>query len=230
VLKRIDAIHGWVDVNKTSLSEGEQLPPAQQVWVKEQTAAAIAQVNSYQRHTAISTLWHLYYIAGLDTMARETLQEGMDVSAQPYYFMADMGYLEQESGNGAEAIRWYKKAWDAAQGPATRTQWGTNYLFALIELSPDDIDEISVAGTTIFEELAAQEDGLYHRSRGRVDKLSKKLLVWAEPAEGDNTTVEQRGVALIALREEMDKLCVGVEEGSEASTTCASFLVPSNNT
>jgi hypothetical protein len=103
-------------------------------------------------------------------------------------------------------------------------------MFTLIELSPDKIDEISATGTTIFEELAAQEDGLYHRSRGRVDKLSKKLLVWAEPTEGDNTTVEQRGVALIALREEMDKLCVGVEEGSEASATCASFLVPSDNT
>lgn len=230
VLKRIDAIHGWVDVNKTALSEGEQLSPAQQAWVKEQTAAARTQINSYQRHTALSSLWHLYYIAGLDSMAREALQEGMDVSDQPYYFMADMGYLEQESGNGAEAIRWYKKAWDAAQGPATRTQWGTNYLFTLIELSPDNIDEISATGTTIFEELAAQEDGLYHRSRGGMDRLSKKLLVWAEPAEGDNTTVEQRGVALIALREEMDKLCVGVEEGSEASTTCASFLVPADNT
>ena len=109
--------------------------------------------------------------------------------------------MEQKSGNEAEAIRWYKKAWDATQGPATRIQSGTNYLFALIELSPDDIDQIGTAGTTIFQELAAQEDGLYHRSRGRMDRLSKILLVWAEPAEGDNTTVKQRAVMLAALRE-----------------------------
>ncbi|MBE9539978.1 MAG: thioredoxin family protein [Proteobacteria bacterium] len=227
VLRRLDAMYGWVEVNKALLSEDEPLSPSQQAWVQEQAAAARAQVNNYQRHTAISTLWQLYYNADLETMARATLQEGMEVSDQPYYFMADMGYLEQKSGNEAEAIHWYKKAWDAARGPATRTQWGTNYLFALIELSPDDIDEIGAAGATIFQELAAQEDGLYHRSRGRMDRLSKMLLVWAEPAEGDNTTVEQRAVMLAALREEMDKLCVDVERDSEASATCESFLVAS---
>ena len=229
VLTRIDAIYGWVDINRALLGEDEPLPPAQQAWVKEKAAAARALVNNYQRHTAISSLWQLYYIAGLDTMARATLQEGMEVSDQPYYFMADMGYLEKESGNGEEAVRWYKKAWDAAQGQATRIQWGSSYMFALIELRPDDIGAIGGAGATLFQELSAQKDGLYHRSRGRMDRLSKKLLVWAEPAEGDSTTAEQREVVLAALREKMDKLCVDVAIDSEASATCESFLIPSNS-
>lgn len=226
VLTRIDALYGWVEVSKSLLGEDAVLPPAQQDWIMAQVATAKTQLNNYQQHTAINSLWQLFYEAGLETEARATLQEGMDVSEQPYYFMSGMGYLEKKSGNGPEAIGWYKKAWDAAEGPATRTQWGTNYLFALIELSPDNIDEISAAGAVIFAELAAQEEGLYHRSRGRMDRLSNLLLEWAEPAEEDKTSMEQRSVTLAALRKYMDTLCVGVEAGSEASETCGSFLVP----
>ena len=225
VLTRIDALYGWVEVSKSLLDEDAVLPPAQQDWIKAQVATAKTQLNNYQQHTAINSLWQLFYEADLETEARATLREGIEVSKQPYYFMSGMGYLEKKSGNGPEAIGWYKKAWDAAEGPATRTQWGTNYLFALIELSPDNIDEISAAGVVIFAELAAQEEGLYHRSRGRMDRLSRLLLEWAEPAEEDETSVEQRGVALAALRKEMNTLCVGVEAGSEASETCDSFLV-----
>jgi len=226
VLTRIDALYGWVEVSKSLLDEDAVLPTAQQDWIKAQVAKSKAQLNNYQRHTAINSLWQLFYEADLDTEARETLQEGMDVSSQPYYFMSGMGYLEKKSGNGPEAIGWYKKAWDAAEGPATRTQWGTNYLFALIELSPDNIDEISAAGAVIFAELAAQEEGLYHRSRGRMDRLGNLLLEWAEPAKEHKTSVEQRAVALAALRKHMDSLCVEVEAGSEAAETCESFLVP----
>ena len=226
VLTRIDAIYGWVDVNKAVLGEGESLSPVQQKWVTNQAAALRPQLNKYQQHAAINSLWQLYYEAGLEADARATLQEGMETSKQPYYFMSGMGYLEKESGNKAAAIDWYKKAWDAAEGPATRIQWGSNYLFALIELSPDNTGEIAAAGATLFDELAQQKDGLYHRSRGRMDRLGSKLLVWAEPAEGESTTVAQRQVVLSTLRGRMDSLCVDIQPGSEAFESCESFLLP----
>ena len=229
VLTRISAVYGWVDVNKALLAEDEQLPAAQQAWAKEQVEAARAQLNSYQQHVAINAIWQLYYDAGLEAEARAALQQGMEVSKQPYYFMSGMGYLEKEAGDGEQAIYWYKKAWDAAQGPATRIQWGTNYLDALLELSPDDIDAIGAAGTKIFDELTQQTDGLHHRSSTRMDRLSTTLLAWAEPAEDDSTTGAQRQVVLRALRREMDRRCEHGQAEGEGAATCESFLIPAES-
>jgi len=224
VLTRIDALYGWVEVNKVGLSEDEQISASQQSWVKEQATAAKAQLSSHQQHTALNSLWQLYFEAGLEDDARAILHEGITVSKQPYYFMADMGYLEKKSGNAAEAINWYKKSWEVARGPATRIQWGTNYMFALIELQPDDLAEIGAAGSMLLVELEQQQDGLYHRSRGRMDRLSQKLLDWAEPAEGDSTTGAQRRALLDTLRDKMDRLCEGFETESEAYNSCENFL------
>ena len=226
VLARIEAIYAWVEVNKTALPEDGELSAAQQDWVKAQVAATRSQVNNYQQHTALNTISQIYLNAGLVPEARTTLLEGIEISSQPYYFMSGMAYLEKQAGNADAAIAWHKQAWDAAQGPATRIQWGSNYLFALIALSPDDIEGIRAAGTILFNELAQQKDGLHQRTSGRMNRLSRTLLAWAEPAAGETTTAQQRQLVLDQLRSQMDKLCSGAAPEGEGFATCESFLEP----
>jgi thioredoxin-related protein len=227
VLLRLAAIYGWADVNKALLAEEEQLAQPQQAWVMAQVKAAESELSSYQQHAAINTISQLYYEIGREDLARASLERGMAVSRQPYYFMSAMGYLEKEAGNNEAAVNWYRKAWEAARGPATRVQWGINYLSALLELSPGDVTVIGATGNTVFAELAAQPDGLHHRNIARMDRLGERLLAWSEASvEEERAAIPERQAVVSALRGEMDKLCEGVSGEGDAAETCASFLVP----
>lgn len=229
VLTRIDALYGWLDASAALLAEDQSLPPEQLSWLVEQVEAARGELNSYQLHTAINTIWQLYYEAGLEIEARAALQQGLEVSDQPYYFMSGMGYLDREAGNNTEALAWYRRAWDAAQGPATRVQWGSNYLLALLKLSPDDLDRIAATGAAIMAELAAQTEGLAHRNTSGLNRVSRNMLTWMQPADGATSTEQQRRAVASGLRSEMDKLCTGAGEATDALATCESFLVPADD-
>ncbi|MGB2466357.1 MAG: hypothetical protein ACPH96_06755, partial [Porticoccaceae bacterium] len=79
-----------------------------------------------------------------------------------------------------EALNWYKQAWDSSVGPATRIQWGVNYLVNLIELTPQDIASIELASTQVLEELSGQNNGFYQRTATRIGQLDAKLAAWAD--------------------------------------------------
>jgi len=217
VLTRLDALYGWLEVNQAMLAEGEALSDAQQQWLYQQTETAREGLNSYQQHTAINTVWQLYLQAGLEQQARDALAMGMEISRQPYYFMSGMGSLEDKAGNEATALDWYRKAWDSSTGAATRVQWGSNYLLALVKISPDDGQAIQQTGVTILEEVAGQASGLHHRSALRMNRVSEKLLEWG--ADGSDEELRQR--VLEVLRAEMDAICDELQEQPEI---CGTFL------
>ena len=53
--------------------------------------------------------------------------------------MSDMGHICEELGREDEALDWYERAYHESKGPATRFQWGTSYLLAVMRLAPDDV-------------------------------------------------------------------------------------------
>lgn len=226
VLTRIDAIFGWVQVERTAIGEDDALPVAQQEWVRERVDTARAQLDAYQTHAGLSAISDIYLSAGLVPEARATLLEGIETSRQPYYFMAGMADLETRAGNPDDAITWRKRAWEAAQGPATRVQWGSSYLLALLELHPDDIAAINDTGTALLRELAQQKDGLHQRSSGRIDKLSQSLLAWAAVDDTDAASLDKRAQVLGNLRGEMDKVCANLSTNAGTPASCATFLAP----
>ncbi len=231
VLLRLDAIFGWADVSIALLPEEEALPSAEQAWVVDQIATAKAEVTGYEQHSALNTIWQLYYAIDMEAEARESLKEGIATSKQPFYFMSSLGYLEKESGNIEPALQWYRKAWETAEGPATRIQWGVSYLSNLLELAPEDTALIDVTGRAIFAELASQTDPLHQRNIGRMSGLSDSLLEWQlggpEGAEDPDTQViPERGAIVLKYRAAMSDLCAGYTGDGEAIETCASFLIP----
>ena len=217
VLSRLDALFAWQDSTLALLGEDAVLPEDKQRWLYSEVEKTRKSLNSYQQHAAVNTISQMYYQAGLVQEARDTLVYGMEVSRQPYYFMASMGYIERLEGNDKEALHWYRKAWDTSRGAATRVQWGSNYLLALIKLSPEDMNAIDEAGKTVLTELAAQDAGLRHRSAMRMNRVSTELMDW-----GAEDVARQQ--VLGQLRTQMDGICSDL--AGERPETCDSFLQP----
>ena len=70
-----------------------------------------------------------------------------------------------------------------AEGPATRFQWGYNYLVGLLEMTPDDTQRIERAGSSVLGELDDSPDAFYQRTRMRLEQLDAKLLEWGQEGE-----------------------------------------------
>ena len=83
---------------------------------------------------------------GLTDDARALLTAEIEKSRTPYYFMGSLASLEEREGNDAVALEWRRKAYEAAEGPATRIRWWASYIEALTRLAPGDV--ASPRGTT----------------------------------------------------------------------------------
>ena len=59
-------------------------------------------------------------------------------SSTPYYFMSGLAANAKARGDKAAALDWYRKAYDAASGPATKLRWGATYFANAVQLAPDD--------------------------------------------------------------------------------------------
>ncbi len=184
---------------------------------------AVAQVDAattdpYARQSAINSAAGLYWEAGLGEDANRLLVAELEKSKSPYYFMLDLADLAEKAGRTDEAVQWLERAYAGAEGPATRFQWGYNYLVGLVELTPDDTARIEQAGLAVLGELDGSPDAFYQRTRMRLEQLSTKLLDWGGTAE--------RAKVIDALRTRTGEICRGMPEGDEGRGNCERFLAP----
>lgn len=189
----------------------------------DEARAAVARVDAattdpYARQAAINAAVGLYWEAGLNEEANRLLVAELEKSKSPYYFMLDLAELAEKAGRADEAVQWLARAYDGAQGPATRFQWGYNYLIGLVELTPGDTAAIEKAGLRVLGELDGSPDAFYQRTRMRLEQLSAKLLEWG--ATGDRAKVIE------VLRARTGEICRGMPEGDEGRVNCERFLAP----
>lgn len=177
-----------------------------------------ATTDPYARQAAINAAAGLYWEADLDEDANRLLVAELEKSKSPYYFMLDLADLAEKAGRADEAVTWLARAYAGAEGPATRFQWGYNYLVGLVELTPDDAAAIEKAGLAVLGELDGSPDAFYQRTRMRLEQLSAKLLDWGGTAE--------RVKVIDALRRRTGEICRGMPEGDEGRVNCERFLRP----
>jgi hypothetical protein len=135
----------------------------------------------------------------------------------PYYHMADLAMLDERMGRTDAAIAWLERAYRESQGPATRFQWGTNYVRGLIRMRPDDEAAVRDAMLAVLGELDGP-NRIYRRSRARLETLDADLRMWN--ADGAHAS------AIAAIRERMDSICAQVPAAEEtALASCRGFLV-----
>jgi len=182
---------GWVlveiDLFRQQQPEGPLPAP-----LVAKTKAAVAAVDAashtaYERQAIISTAAYALQQAGDDAGAEKLLKDELPRSHTPYYYMPDLAELAEKRGDKAAAIEWLRKAYEGAQGPATRVQWGVLYVEGLVRLTPDDAKAIEAATAQVVGELGEQPEGYHQRTRQRFEKLGKTLAAWSREHGGAQT-------------------------------------------
>ncbi len=69
------------------------------------------------------------------------------------------------------------EAYAKAKGPASRFQWGYQYLDGLLRLTPDDLATIEKVGLEVMAELDGP-NRIHRRTLSRLNKLDLKLREW----------------------------------------------------
>jgi thioredoxin-like negative regulator of GroEL len=177
-----------------------------------------ATTESYARHAAVYAAAELYWEAGLAEDANRMLTAELEKSKSPYYLMLDLARLAKQAGRKDEAVAWLERAYAGAQGPATRFQWGYNYLVGLLEMTPEDTARIERVGLEVLGELGESPDAFYQRTQMRLAQLSTKLLEWGTGAEP--AAVVER------LRARTGAICAGLPAGDPGRAHCEAFLNP----
>ncbi len=216
--EQLNAVRARILLARLDAPDAE-LPPA----LLDEARQAVARIDaattdSYARQAAINAAANLYWEAGLDADANKLLVAELGKSKSPYYFMLDLAELANKAGREEEAVDWLAKAYAGAQGPATRFQWGYNYLVGVLEMTPGDTARVERVGLEVLGELDGSPDAFYQRTRMRLEQLSAKLLEWGQAPE--------RAAVVEKLRSRAGEVCKGLPEGDEGRKNCENFLKP----
>lgn len=177
-------------------------------WADESTPSV------YERQPIINALGNVLDVAGMDDAAKPLLLAELGKSKQPYYYMVSLAEIEQRAGNKDVAISWLKKAYDASQGPATRFQWGANYLKGLLEMAPAETQLIQETTVRLISELQ-EGGGFFQRPKAQLQRLEGQLQEWGEAQEDEEV--------LSTIRKSVLAVCLA-DTQEESRKACEAFL------
>lgn len=142
--------------------------------------AAAGVAGTHARQSVINTVSNVYGLAGLADDARALLRAEIDRSKTPYYFMGSLASLEEEQGNDAAALEWRRKAYEAAEGPATRIRWWASYVQALTRLAPADSDAVVAAAMAVFDPEQGMDEIFSGANYRNLERATGSLRGWDE--------------------------------------------------
>ena len=219
---RMTALYARVDLARLDQKKDElhpKLPPALVQEVKDAAATADREVtNSFERQAVIPEASQLLTDAGLWTESDALLKSSLAKSHSPYYLMSELGGNARKQGRTAEALDWYRQAWEKSEGPATRLQWGSSYLGALVDLAPKDDKRIEDVAKSVFTEASAQPNSFYERSGRSLQRIGTKLAKWN--AGGKHQAVIDH------LNGQLTGVCAKLPAGEPQRATCDGLLKP----
>jgi thiol-disulfide isomerase/thioredoxin len=194
-----------------------QLPAALVADVRDQVARADREItNGYERQAVITAAAYLLERAGLGDESDALLKANLAKSHSPYYLMSELASNAKKRGDTAEALHWYREAYDKSEGPATRLQWGASYIVALIELAPRDEKAIEAATAQLWSEAATQPDAFYMRSARSLQRVGEKLQAWNKGGA--------HRAAMARLDTRLADLCAQPARSGDERATCEKLL------
>jgi thioredoxin-related protein len=179
--------------------------------------------DGYERQAVITAAGSALGSAGLWAESETLLKANLPKSHSPYYLMSQLASNARKQGRNDDALRWYGEAFAKSQGPATRLQWGSTYVMALVDLSPKDTPRIERTAAQLLSEAARDKGSFEGRSARSLQRASGKLVAWGGPASSAGAAA-----ALRRLQTQRDALCAKVEVADGQRAACAALLKASN--
>jgi thioredoxin-related protein len=220
---RIGAMIAQVDLAKIDVDKADKkaapvkLPEALVADVREQAAKFDREVtDGYERQAVITSVSYALREVGLGDESDALLKASLAKSHSPYYLMLSLASNAKARGDSNDALHWYEEAFNKSEGPATRLQWGTTYLTALIDLAPQDDARIEKAAAQLFTEAGAAPDAFYERSGRSLQRVGTKLQGWNKG--GSHAATLQR------LQKQLDGVCSALDKGDAKREACEGLL------
>jgi thioredoxin-related protein len=219
---RLDALFARVDLARLDQPKETmhpKLPPALVKEVRDTAANTDREAtNAFERQAVIPTTAQLLEEAGMWNESATLLKSSLAKSHSPYYLMSELGSNARKQGHNAEALQWYQQAFEKSEGPATRLQWGSGYLSALVDLAPNDSKRIEAAAQAVFNEAAGQPNAFDQRSGRSLQRIGAKLVKWN--AGGKHQAVIDH------LGAQMNGICAKLPAGEPQRATCDGVFKP----
>jgi len=189
--------------------------------VREEAARADRETSDpYARQAVISGAAEVLENAGLGGESDALLKRELTRTHYPYYFMLGLAANAKKRGDKSAAVDWAEKAYTAAEGDATRLQWGASYINTMIDFAPEDSARIEKAALKVIGDLDPTPDTFYERNRRSLERIGKKLAAWNKDSQHDDS--------LKRIRAKMASVCAKLPSSDPARTTCASVLRPAS--
>ncbi len=181
-----------------------------------QTATKMLAVKQepYVRAGVVNSAINIYIALDDWVRARDLLALEASTSNTPHYYIGDLADVEEHLGNNQRSLQLLAEAYQKARGPASRFQWGYQYLDGLLRLSPDDTATIEKVGISVIGELDGP-NRIHRRTLSRLTRLDKALAEW-------NTT-PQRAAVVAKFRSGVTQACSKTPGDVAAQTGCRSF-------
>ncbi|MCC7019847.1 MAG: thioredoxin family protein [Ardenticatenales bacterium] len=173
-----------------------------------------------EMQTVMGTMVWMLQETGQDAAAEQLLNDKLDTTIEPYYYMLELADMAEKKDDTAGALAWYRKGWQTAEGSMSRFRWGHSYLRALLRLTPDDEATFETDATAVLTELMANEDALALGNGDRMGTLSTAIIKWNEDGKHD--------AVVTRLRDVVAAKCGALDATGEDSqqSRCQQFLVP----
>jgi thioredoxin-related protein len=172
--------------------------------------------DGYERQAVIASVAYLLTDVGLSAESDALLKASLAKSHSPYYLMLGLASNAKKRGDKADALHWYEQSFEKSEGPATRLQWGSGYVNALVDLSPQDEARIEKAVQQLLDEAAAMPDAFYERSGRSLQRVGSKLQGWNKG--GAHAAVLKR------VQTKLDGVCRALPAGDPKRTNCEALL------
>lgn len=134
-------------------------------------------MEPYVRAGVVNSAINIYIALDDWERARDLLALEATTSNTPHYYIGDLADVEEHLGNKERSLQLLAEAYQKAKGPASRFQWGYNYLDGLLRLQPEDTATIEKVGAEVLAELDGP-NRVHRRTLSRLSRLDKTLREW----------------------------------------------------
>lgn len=203
-----------IRVAKAYAPDGKVPTDVRSVALNTSTKMLAVKQDPYVRAGVVNSASNIYIALDELEKLRALMVQEAATSNTPWYYLGDLADTEEELGDEQAALGHMAEAYQKAKGPASRFQWGFNYLSGLLRLAPDDTATIEKVGAAVLKELDGP-NRVHRRTLSRLTRLDKALREW-------NTT-PARAAVLAKFRQSVAQACAKSPGDIAVETGCRGF-------